>query len=105
MPPELPDVPFDDASWELVIQIEARLNWIYTRLEYTDYLRTAHWYRLRELALEHYGHSCSRCGNKRHLQVHHRLSWDRGRGQERLCDLTVLCNACHARYHDIPQAA
>lgn len=103
----LTDVPFDDVSWERVVELEARINWIYTKLPYGEYLRTAHWQRMRELALEYYGRSCSICHTTRRLHVHHRLGYwkDRGRGQERLCDLTILCAKHHDWVHALEEAA
>ncbi len=94
------DTGWDDTSFDVVQQLEARLNWIYTRLPYGEYLNTTHWTRTRQLALEHYGTSCQLCGTReRPIHVHHRASWDRSRGNERLTDVTVLCEICHHRYH------
>lgn len=67
------------------------------RLPYRDYLRTAHWQRVRELALERARHQCALCPATEALEVHHR-SYAR-RGFEQPEDLVVLCCGCHNRHH------
>lgn len=66
------------------------------RLPYRLYLKTQHWKRIRALALDRYGDSCVLC-NQRPVDVHHR-TYER-LGRERLDDLVVLCDPCHATYH------
>lgn len=61
------------------------------------YYRTDEWRHMRALALQHYGETCILCAAKEKLQVHHR-TYER-LGRERLNDLIVLCDNCHARYH------
>lgn len=67
------------------------------RLPYADYLQTAHWQRVRGLALEQAGHACDLCGRDRDLEVHHR-TYER-LGFERQSDLIVLCRDCHQDHH------
>jgi 5-methylcytosine-specific restriction endonuclease McrA len=67
------------------------------RLPYREYLRTAHWQRVRLLALERARHACALCPATDRLQVHHR-SYAR-RGFEQPEDVIVLCDDCHARHH------
>jgi len=69
------------------------------RLPYRDYLRTAHWQRVRMIALERARHACGLCTATQHLQVHHR-SYAR-LGCEQAEDLIVLCRTCHQRHHGI----
>jgi hypothetical protein len=40
---------------------------------------------------------CSRCGEKRHLEVHHKTYERLGREYDQ--DLEVLCETCHERHH------
>jgi hypothetical protein len=67
------------------------------RLPYIEYLRTAHWQRVRTLALEQAGHMCDLCARDLHLEVHHR-TYER-LGFERQSDLIVLCHDCHRDFH------
>jgi 5-methylcytosine-specific restriction endonuclease McrA len=67
------------------------------RLPYSEYLRTAHWDRVRTLALERARHACGLCPTTEQLQVHHR-SYAR-KGFEQPEDLVVLCEECHRRHH------
>lgn len=67
------------------------------RLPYAEYLKTAHWQRVRGLALEQAGHACDLCGHGERLEVHHR-TYER-LGFERQSDLIVLCHECHRDHH------
>jgi 5-methylcytosine-specific restriction endonuclease McrA len=69
------------------------------RLPYRDYLRTSHWFRVREWALVRAQRACALCPATRELQVHHR-SYAR-LGCEQPEDLIVLCRNCHQRHHGI----
>lgn len=70
---------------------------------YEDYLLSPEWRVLRRLALEAVGHRCVICDGTRDLQVHHR-NYER-LGHERLPDLTVLCDDCHAVFHEAERLA
>ena len=71
-------------------------------MPYSKYLETPHWKRMRDTMLMKSGHACQLCSSRRRLQVHHR-TYER-RGCERLADLIVLCDNCHAKFHDkLPQ--
>jgi len=67
------------------------------RLAYQEYLQTAHWHRVRILALERGHHRCALCPTERELEVHH-SNYAR-RGFEQSEDVVVLCRACHQRHH------
>lgn len=67
------------------------------RLPYRTYLRTAHWQRVRALALERAGHQCELCSSTQSLEVHHR-SYAR-LGFERPDDVIALCAECHREHH------
>lgn len=70
---------------------------------YAEYLLTDHWRTMRRLALEAGDWRCALCDNADLLEVHHR-TYER-LGQERLRDLVVLCEDCHARHHAVLDAA
>mgnify|MGYP000388767799 CR=1 FL=1 len=64
---------------------------------YWKYLKSEHWQTMRRLALERAEGQCAICGASERVEVHHR---DYSRlGEERLADLTVLCDPCHELYH------
>lgn len=65
---------------------------------YADYLRTWHWYEIREKALERAGERCELCNSTTRLQVHHKSYENIWR--EELEDVIVLCRRCHAKFHD-----
>lgn len=67
-------------------------------MRYDDYLRSAHWKRLRARKFDEVGRECQRCGSCREpLHVHH-INY-RGLFNVRLSDLEVLCAACHTKHH------
>lgn len=68
------------------------------RLPYADYLRTAHWQRVRLLALERAGNACELCAATDRLEVHHR-TYER-LGFERPLDVIALCHDCHKDHHN-----
>ena len=67
-------------------------------MPYQEYLQTEHWRNKRYEALNRANHKCQLCGNKENLQVHHN-TYD-NRGNEKDEDLIVLCEICHAKFHD-----
>lgn len=68
------------------------------RTRYAEYLRSAGWQARRQEALARAGYRCQVCNSTSRLEVHHRTYANRG--NERPEDLTVLCAACHGRFHE-----
>jgi len=67
--------------------------------EYDEYLSSPEWKTRRRMKILEVGERCQLCdSDKKPLHVHHR-TYDR-RGDEHPMDLTVLCEPCHAKYHD-----
>jgi hypothetical protein len=64
---------------------------------YKNYLTSPDWRARRNARLHHARWCCERCGQRRHLHVHHR-TYER-LGCERLEDLEVLCLDCHEQTH------
>ena len=62
-----------------------------------EYLRTAHWQRVRALALESAGQQCELCSSTDALEVHHR-TYAR-LGFEWSNDVIALCHECHRDHH------
>ena len=70
-------------------------------MPYSEYLLTTHWQWTRRQRLRIAGYRCERCHSTRaRLEVHHK-TYER-LGQERMDDLTVLCDGCHKETHDLP---
>jgi hypothetical protein len=67
------------------------------RMPYGQYLRTPHWRKVRDEALNRAQGRCALCNATDRLQVHHR-TYER-RGCERPADVVVLCDDCHGRHH------
>jgi hypothetical protein len=70
-------------------------------LPYGEYLLTEHWKETRKDKLSRVRYRCELCyanGSGKALHVHHKHY--RTRGCEAPWDLTVLCEKCHAKFHD-----
>ena len=67
-------------------------------LPYGEYLKTAHWQKLRQAKLREADDRCSICNGRERLQVHHRTY--EHLGNEAWDDLTVLCDGCHGTFHE-----
>jgi hypothetical protein len=71
------------------------------RGHYNEYLKTAHWKRLRAHMLERAEYRCERCGtNRRKLNVHHK-NYEHIGYESAYDDLEVLCDRCHEIEHGI----
>lgn len=68
-------------------------------MPYQDYLKTEHWREFRKYALKRVGYRCQLCNKNGKLHVHHR-TYER-RGCEEIGDVTVLCENCHGKHHDV----
>jgi hypothetical protein len=76
---------------------EARLEELRT-MPYDEYLLTLEWRTRRRARIEEAGGLCQVCNGNVKLNVHHR-TYAR-RGCEPAGDLLVLCNICHAIFHE-----
>lgn len=88
-----------DSDTSPVIRVKrSQRDWELNGLAYGDYLRTDHWRQVRRRALRQANYRCQVCntGEKR-LHVHHRTYINRG--CELPTDVTVLCEDCHALFH------
>ena len=64
---------------------------------YSAYLRSPKWYRIRKKVLKRDSYQCIGCGASRKLQVHHKNY--KNIGKEKLDDLITLCARCHFIFH------
>ncbi len=71
------------------------------RKEYTDYLQSEKWAKIRRKVFRHYGgeHRCCCCGIKQPIIDIHHMTYDRI-FDEKLEDLRPLCRVCHSNYHN-----
>lgn len=68
------------------------------RMPYSEYLQSDEWKKTRRLVLQNARNRCQICASRSHLNVHHRRYTILG--LEMFSDLTVLCQNCHAKFHD-----
>jgi hypothetical protein len=68
-------------------------------MSYEQYLRTDHWLKVRDAAIERANRRCALCNSDVNLHVHHR-TYER-LGRELPGDLTMLCSACHEKFHEM----
>ena len=73
-------------------------RWMEQRQPYQQYLQTDWWLEIRKRALRKAGYRCQLCYARGSLHVHHRTY--RRLGNERMSDLTVLCEKCHGHFHE-----
>jgi replicative DNA helicase len=69
-----------------------------TTPQYDEYLKSDRWKVIRQQALERAGFRCQVCNSPDGPEAHHR-TYER-LGAELPEDLTVLCNDCHALFHE-----
>jgi len=63
---------------------------------YQDYLKTEHWKKVRQEAVNRAGNRCQLCNKPGTLNVHHRTY--ENIGNELPGDLIALCGGCHANF-------
>lgn len=68
--------------------------------KYKDYINSPAWKIRRDFAIKSADGKCQLCNSGSEITVHHR-TYER-LGDELPQDLTVLCAACHKKFHDIP---
>lgn len=56
------------------------------------------WEERRKQVAERDGDQCSKCGNRRHLHLHHLKPLSKG-GSNRISNLKLLCENCHSKGH------
>ena len=71
----------------------------FNRMPYGEYLQTSHWLHFKGEALKDAGFKCRTCCSKETvLNVHHNNYSNRG--LETFNDVVVLCEVCHAKFHN-----
>ena len=65
---------------------------------YHKYLKSKRWKQKKDQILKNRENKCQLCGDMNNIHVHHN-TYDRV-GFEKDEDLIILCNECHAKFHD-----
>ena len=65
---------------------------------YRLYLKSPEWQEIRQQILRFWDYKCATCYSEYDLHVHHRTY--KRVGNEELNDLIVLCENCHAKFHE-----
>lgn len=94
---EVPAIPSSNLEWRqwgrmMVEDLELRA------MPYGEYLQTREWGATRRAAFARADWACQISNSSGRLEVHHR-TYER-LGDERAADLAVLCDPCHATFHD-----
>lgn len=69
-------------------------------IPYKEYLSTPYWKVVRKLKLRRANYKCELCNSSENLNVHHKTYKHKGTEICHLEDLIVLCQKCHAKFHD-----
>ncbi len=66
---------------------------------YADFLKSDYWKRIRKQILVRDKYTCTNCGSKKHLEVHHTTYKHHFAEHKHLGDLHTLCRTCHKEIH------
>jgi hypothetical protein len=70
-------------------------------MPYRNFLRTTYWGIVRAQTIKRAGFACQLCNQASRLEVHHRTYEHHGQEHDWYSnDLIVLCNPCHAKFHN-----
>jgi hypothetical protein len=72
-------------------------NGVKKEIPYSEYLKTEHWLKVRQEALDRSRSKCQLCASTNRLEVHHN-TYD-SKGKELPEDVIVLCRKCHSKHH------
>lgn len=67
------------------------------KYNYSKYLESDNWKKIREQVLQRDNHKCTVCGTTDNLVIHH-ISYD-NIGNEKIEDLITVCEKCHNEIH------
>lgn len=74
---------------------------VFSKMKYTDYLKSDYWKVLRKKRLKLDNYKCAKCGETSNLQVHHKTYIFRGYGiPDEINNLITLCKNCHQEHRD-----
>lgn len=67
--------------------------------KYKAFLKTKYWYSVRKEVLIRDNFTCTKCGSKKKLEVHHKTYKHHHQEHKHLNDLITLCSKCHTALH------
>ena len=70
------------------------------KMPYKEFLQTDYWHIVRNYVIYKRGARCELCNSGDSLNVHHRTYENHGEEHCHLYTLVVLCQPCHAKFHD-----
>ena len=73
---------------------------IILHMPYEEFLKTPYWKAVSQYVKNRDFNRCTKCGNQRRLQVHHKTYAHHGDELHHLLDLTCLCRDCHTKEHE-----
>ena len=87
------------------INVSHGYEWNYIKshirsMDYKEFLKTPYWKAVALKKKHQCDYKCQLCNSKENLQTHHRTYDIKGEEIFNMKDLTVLCDACHAKHHD-----
>jgi len=65
-----------------------------------EFLLTPYWKAIAEKTKKKAGFKCLMCNGKNNLATHHRTYDNHGDELYHMEDLVVICEDCHAKFHD-----
>jgi 5-methylcytosine-specific restriction endonuclease McrA len=101
---------FCDRCKHLIKRLKTQKNYLndkdflkiaqYKTMPYKEYLLTPYWKWFADEARRCAHYKCNLCNGSGILHVHHKTY--ETRGEEKFDDVIVLCDRCHAKFHDKP---
>lgn len=80
---------------------KSKLKKFVDKMSYKDYLSTSYWKFVSYLVKKKAKNKCQLCNSNISLNVHHRTYEHKGYEINYLEDLTVLCEKCHQKFHEV----
>lgn len=99
-----PDYITEESIDEQYIKLKQYMNndieTIFKNMPYQLFLISPYWKIIRNYKKLITGNKCQLCSNTKYLHVHHNNYKNKGLEYKNLDDLIVLCNVCHAKFHN-----
>ena len=86
--------------WTLCGRMRGEHSAELNQMPYKDFLKTSYWQTVRGKVIYDRGGACELCNSQDSLNVHHRTYKYRGEEYKHLDTLVLLCQPCHAKFHD-----
>lgn len=70
-------------------------------LHYAAFLKSNYWLAVSHVCKARARGRCQVCNSENKIQAHHRTYSNHGSEHDNMCDLTALCDGCHALHHGL----